>query len=293
MSLEGSNRAPCLIRWPGRVPAGKVSNELVHLVDTFTTLLLAAGAKVPDDRQIDGMDMREFLLADAEEACWGSTRSDRAARSSAAAGLVSTSIAVRSPLGGRPDQDAEAGDRARAPHAGRSSASAGRSLIRISSLTKPFPRPRVRALGTRSARPVRRQAVSSRCSAPRPLDVQGLVNRLVRDPHRLIIGEIDPEPVSDLLRAPRLPPAAIRAAAVTPATPAHLGAGHSDPVRSLHGAGETVLDVSSQLAVGGELRCLRTLGAQIGVPLRDRGAILKRTTASRGIAAQLAGDRRR
>ena len=66
-SLEGSNRAPCLIRWPGKVPAGKVSNELVHLVDTFTTLLLAAGAKIPADRQIDGMDMREFLLGDAEE----------------------------------------------------------------------------------------------------------------------------------------------------------------------------------------------------------------------------------
>ena len=29
-SLEGSNRAPCIIRWPGKVPAGKVSNELVH-----------------------------------------------------------------------------------------------------------------------------------------------------------------------------------------------------------------------------------------------------------------------
>ena len=65
-SLEGSNRAPCLVRWPGKVPAGKVSNELVHLVDTFTTLLLAAGAKIPADRQIDGMDMREFLLGAAE-----------------------------------------------------------------------------------------------------------------------------------------------------------------------------------------------------------------------------------
>jgi arylsulfatase len=66
-SLEGSNRVPCIIRWPGKVPAGKVSNELVHEVDTFTTLLLAAGAKVPADRQIDGMDMRGFLLGDAEE----------------------------------------------------------------------------------------------------------------------------------------------------------------------------------------------------------------------------------
>jgi arylsulfatase A-like enzyme len=65
-SLEGSNRVPCIIRWPGKVPAGKVSNELVHLVDMFTTLVLAAGAKVPDDRQIDGMDMRDFLLGEAE-----------------------------------------------------------------------------------------------------------------------------------------------------------------------------------------------------------------------------------
>jgi arylsulfatase A-like enzyme len=65
-SLEGSNRAPCLIRWPGEVPPGKVSNELVHLVDMFTTLL-AAGAEVPADRMIDGMDMRAFLLGAAAE----------------------------------------------------------------------------------------------------------------------------------------------------------------------------------------------------------------------------------
>jgi len=66
-SLEGSNRAPCIIRWPNRVPAGKVSNELVHAVDLFTSLVLAGGGKVPDDRQIDGMDMRTFLLGDAEQ----------------------------------------------------------------------------------------------------------------------------------------------------------------------------------------------------------------------------------
>jgi arylsulfatase len=66
-SLEGSNRTPCIIRWPGNVPTGKVSNELVHEVDLFTTLVLAAGGSVPTDRQIDGMDMRGFLLGDAEE----------------------------------------------------------------------------------------------------------------------------------------------------------------------------------------------------------------------------------
>ena len=66
-ALEGSNRTPCIVRWPGKVPAGKVSNELVHEVDWYTTLLNAAGAKVPGDRMIDGMDMRDFLLGDAEE----------------------------------------------------------------------------------------------------------------------------------------------------------------------------------------------------------------------------------
>ena len=66
-SLEGSNRAPCIIRWPNKVPAGKVSNQLVHLVDLFTTLVLAGGGQMPGDRQIDGMDMRGFLLGDAEE----------------------------------------------------------------------------------------------------------------------------------------------------------------------------------------------------------------------------------
>ena len=65
-ALEGSNRTPCIVRWPGKVPAGKVSNELVHTVDWFTTLLHAAGATVPGDRMIDGMDMRGFLLGDAE-----------------------------------------------------------------------------------------------------------------------------------------------------------------------------------------------------------------------------------
>lgn len=66
-TLEGSNRTPCIVRWPGNVPAGKVSNEIVHQVDLFTTLVLAGGGKVPEDRQIDGMDMRPFLLGDADE----------------------------------------------------------------------------------------------------------------------------------------------------------------------------------------------------------------------------------
>ena len=53
-AMEGGIRTPCVIRWPGRIPAGQVSNEIVHQVDFFPTLAAAVGAPeiVPDDRAI-------------------------------------------------------------------------------------------------------------------------------------------------------------------------------------------------------------------------------------------------
>ena len=42
--MEGSLRVPFIVRWPGRIPAGRVSNEIVHEVDTFTTFAVR-GAK--------------------------------------------------------------------------------------------------------------------------------------------------------------------------------------------------------------------------------------------------------
>jgi hypothetical protein len=54
------------------------------------------------------------------------------------------------------------------PGTARSSASAGRSLIMISGVTNFLPLPWVRVWGTRSVRPVRRHATSSRFRAPRP-----------------------------------------------------------------------------------------------------------------------------
>lgn len=65
--MEGSLRTPFIIRWPGRVPAGRVSNEIVHEVDTFTTLARLAGAAVPQDRPIDGLDQSEFLCGAKEK----------------------------------------------------------------------------------------------------------------------------------------------------------------------------------------------------------------------------------
>jgi arylsulfatase A-like enzyme len=42
--LEGGFRVPCLVRWPGHVPAGKVENGLMSGLDWFPTFMAAAGA---------------------------------------------------------------------------------------------------------------------------------------------------------------------------------------------------------------------------------------------------------
>ena len=60
--MEGGIRTPCIIRWPGRIPAGRVSNEIVHQVDLLPTLAAAIGADiVPKDRAIDGVNQLPFL----------------------------------------------------------------------------------------------------------------------------------------------------------------------------------------------------------------------------------------
>ncbi len=63
-AMEGSLRVPCMVRWPGKVTAGGISNEMVHVTDLFTTLVHAAGAEVPQDRPIDGMDQMAFFLGE-------------------------------------------------------------------------------------------------------------------------------------------------------------------------------------------------------------------------------------
>jgi arylsulfatase len=65
--MEGSLRVPFIIRWPGHVPAGRVSDEIVHEVDTYTTLAHVGGASVPRDRAIDGVDQTDLLLGRTEK----------------------------------------------------------------------------------------------------------------------------------------------------------------------------------------------------------------------------------
>jgi arylsulfatase len=63
---EGSLRVPFIIRWPKRIKAGRVSNEIVHEMDLFATFAKWAGGLVPDDRRIDSIDQSAFFLGEAK-----------------------------------------------------------------------------------------------------------------------------------------------------------------------------------------------------------------------------------
>jgi arylsulfatase len=84
-AYEGSIRTPLLVRWPGNVAPGRTTNEIVALVDLYPTLAGVAGARVPDDRMIDGVDQTALLLG----------RSDRSARESALFFSGRTLLAVK------------------------------------------------------------------------------------------------------------------------------------------------------------------------------------------------------
>jgi arylsulfatase A-like enzyme len=64
--MEGSLRVPFIVRWPGHAVAGRVSDEIVHEVDTYSTLAKIADAALPQDRAIDGVDQSMFLFGKSE-----------------------------------------------------------------------------------------------------------------------------------------------------------------------------------------------------------------------------------
>jgi len=65
--FEGSLRVPFAVRWPGKIPGGSVSDEIVHEMDLFPTFAKIAGGKVPDDRVIDGVDQTDFFLGEQKK----------------------------------------------------------------------------------------------------------------------------------------------------------------------------------------------------------------------------------
>lgn len=62
-TYEGGLRVPCIVRWPGHVPADTVSRALVTMMDILPTLahLTNSVAALPADRPIDGHDISHIL----------------------------------------------------------------------------------------------------------------------------------------------------------------------------------------------------------------------------------------
>jgi len=64
---EGGYRVPCIVRWPGRVPAGRVSDAVFATVDFLPTFANLARFPLPDDRVIDGVDQTDLLLGRTDQ----------------------------------------------------------------------------------------------------------------------------------------------------------------------------------------------------------------------------------
>ncbi|UCF15928.1 MAG: sulfatase [Phycisphaerales bacterium] len=63
---EGGSRVPAICRWPGRIPAGRICHEMVTTMDLLPTFAGLAGAKLPEDRVIDGKDISRLMVGDPD-----------------------------------------------------------------------------------------------------------------------------------------------------------------------------------------------------------------------------------
>jgi arylsulfatase A-like enzyme len=59
--FEGGMRVPTVMWWPGRIPAGKECNEVAASMDFLPTCAALSGAKLPEDRVIDGKNLLPLM----------------------------------------------------------------------------------------------------------------------------------------------------------------------------------------------------------------------------------------
>jgi arylsulfatase A-like enzyme len=64
---EGGTRTPFILRWPGRVPAGSASAQLLALNDVLATLATLVGYKLPPGVGADSLDLLQLWLGEREE----------------------------------------------------------------------------------------------------------------------------------------------------------------------------------------------------------------------------------
>lgn len=66
-AYEAGSRVPCIVRWPGKVPAGRTSDALWATIDFLPTFARLTGFDVPADRVIDGIDQTALLLGETDQ----------------------------------------------------------------------------------------------------------------------------------------------------------------------------------------------------------------------------------
>lgn len=63
---EGGHRVPFMVRWPGRIPKGQVSDQMANTTDIMATIASVVGYELPDDAATDSYDLVPALLGQKE-----------------------------------------------------------------------------------------------------------------------------------------------------------------------------------------------------------------------------------
>jgi arylsulfatase A len=61
-TFEGGVRVPCVMRWPGKIPGNRITDEPIAIMDLLPTLVKLAGGTVPNGRVIDGKDIWPLIV---------------------------------------------------------------------------------------------------------------------------------------------------------------------------------------------------------------------------------------
>ena len=89
--LEGGIRIPAIVRWPGRIAPGAVSEQVMITMDWMPTLLAAVGTSPDAAYPSDGEDLGEVLTGRAgriRASCAGAIKQDRSVPSATAIGNI-------------------------------------------------------------------------------------------------------------------------------------------------------------------------------------------------------------
>ncbi len=63
---EGGQRVPCIMRWPGKIKPGTITEGIASSIDLYATLAELAGAPLPENTKLDSISLVDTILNGAE-----------------------------------------------------------------------------------------------------------------------------------------------------------------------------------------------------------------------------------